>query len=57
MADQRRGLVAERADQTRGVAGQRPAVVTARRFVAAAVAAQIDGDHPGAGQAPQLVAP
>ena len=49
--------MSERPDQACGVTGQRPAVVTARRLVAAAVAAQIDGHHPGPGQAAQLMAP
>ena len=45
MADQRGVLVPQRAHQARRVAGQRPAVVAARRFVAAAVAPQVDGHH------------
>ena len=57
VTDQRGRLVPERADQSRRVAGQRPAVVAARRFVAAAVAAQVDRHHAGAGQAAQLVSP
>ena len=57
MTDERGRLVAERAHQPGGVAGQRPTVVAPRRLVAAAVAAQIDGHHAGAGQAPQLMAP
>ena len=57
VADQRRRRVPERADQPGRVAGQRPAVVAAGRLVAAAVAAQVDRDHPGPGQAAQLVAP
>ncbi len=57
VADQCRRRVAERTDQAGGVAGQRPAVVAAGRFVAAAVAAQVDGHDAGAGQAAQLMAP
>jgi len=55
--DQRCGAVAQGAHQPRGVAGQRPAVVSARRLVAAAVSAQIDRDHPGTAQAGQLMSP
>ena len=57
VTDQRRRRVAERADQARGVPGQCPAVVTTRRLVAAAVAAQVDRDDAGAGESAQLVSP
>ena len=57
VAHQRRLRMPERPDQARGVAGQRPPVVAAGRFVAAAVAAQIDGHRADTGQAPQLMAP
>ena len=57
VAHQCRGLVTERSHQPGGVACKGPAVVAARRFVAAAVAAQVHGHHPRAGQPPQLVAP
>jgi hypothetical protein len=57
MTDECGRFVAERAHQPGGVTRQRPTVITARRLVAAAVAAQIHGYHAGAGQAPQLMAP
>ncbi len=47
--DQRRRLVAERPYQPRRIAGQCPAVISPRGFVAATVAAQVDRDHPCAG--------
>ena len=57
VTDQRRRRVPERADQPGGVPGQCPAVITPRRLVAAAVAAQVHRDHPGTSQPAQLVTP
>src|ERR1700752_3432840 len=57
VADQRRRGVPERADESGRVAGERPAVVAARRLVAAAVATQVDGDDSRPAQSAQLMTP
>ena len=57
VADQRRCVCPSARTRPCGVTGQRPPVVAARRFVAAAVAAQVDGHHAGTGQAAQLMSP
>src|SRR5690242_18561503 len=47
----------ERADKSGGVAGKGPAVVAARRLVAAAVSPQVHRDDAGVTQAAQLMSP
>ena len=58
-ADDHRVGLAERRDQRGDVGGQVRRVVAARRFVARAVAAQVDGDGvvAGVGQVDQLLVP
>ena len=50
MADQGGRSVPPRADQAGGIPGQRPAVITTRRLVAAAIAAKVDRYNPGTGK-------
>ena len=57
VADERGRRVAQSPDQPGRITGQRPAVIPARRFVATAVAAKVDGHDAGVGQARQLMAP
>ncbi|SHV10555.1 Uncharacterised protein [Mycobacteroides abscessus subsp. abscessus] len=57
MPDQRGRGVAQSPNQSGGVAGEGPSVVSTWRLVAAAVTTQVDSHHPGTGKSAELMAP
>src|ERR1700677_1650225 len=57
VADQSGRRMPQRTDEPSRIAGQRPAVVAAGWLVAAAIAAQVDRNHSGPVQSPQLMTP